>query len=81
MSVGYVAVQLLQNVSSYMSAIVITYVGLRNNYKGKWDIVKSEYNHVNSKYYHFSYTYLLSYINFYYKHKTQTKPSLNENAH
>jgi hypothetical protein len=34
MTVGYV-VQLLQNESPYMIAMVITYVGLRNNYKGK----------------------------------------------
>jgi hypothetical protein len=35
MTVGYVIVQLLQNVSSCMIAMVITYVGLRNDYIGQ----------------------------------------------
>jgi hypothetical protein len=35
MRIGYVLVQLLQNEGSYMIAMVITYVGLRNDYKGQ----------------------------------------------
>jgi hypothetical protein len=35
MKVSKVLVQLLQNESSYMIAMVITYVGFRNDYKGQ----------------------------------------------
>jgi hypothetical protein len=35
MRVGKVSVQLLQNEGPYMIAIVITYIGLRNDYKGQ----------------------------------------------
>jgi hypothetical protein len=34
MTVDYVAVQLLQNECPYMIAMVITYVGIRNDYRG-----------------------------------------------
>jgi hypothetical protein len=42
MRVVKVFVQLLQNEHLYIIAMVITYVGLRNDYKGKCDTVNSE---------------------------------------
>jgi hypothetical protein len=48
---------------------------------GKCDTPNSEYKVVNSKNYHLSYTYLLGYIKCDYEYKTQTKASLNANAH
>jgi hypothetical protein len=35
MTVGYVVVQLLQNEGRYIIAMFITYLGLRNDYKGQ----------------------------------------------
>jgi hypothetical protein len=48
---------------------------------GKCDTLSNEYNVVNSKKYHLSYTHLIGYIKCYYEYKTQTKASLNINAH
>jgi hypothetical protein len=63
-----------------MIAIFITYVGLRNDYKGKCNTVNSEYTAANNKYNHLSYIHMLGYINFYYEYKTQTKAYLNASA-
>jgi hypothetical protein len=49
--------------------------------KGKCDTHNTEYNVVNSKNYHLSYTNLLGYIKFFYEYKIQTKALLNINAH
>jgi hypothetical protein len=81
MRVGIVFVQLLQNERPYIIAMVITYVGLRNDYNGQCDTVNNGYTVTNSIYYHLSYTDLLGYINCYYDDKTLTKLSLKGNAH
>jgi hypothetical protein len=49
--------------------------------KGKCDTVNSEYTVANSKYYHLSYTNLLSNFNFIKSTKFTTKTPLNANAH
>jgi hypothetical protein len=64
-----------------MIAMVITYVGVRNDYKCQCDTLNSEYKAVNSKNYHLSYTDMLGYIKSYYEYKTQTKASLSIKAH
>jgi hypothetical protein len=66
MRVVKVFVQLLLNDNPYIIAMIIKYVGVRNDYKVICDTVNSEYTVANSKYYHLSYTHLLGYINFYY---------------
>jgi hypothetical protein len=64
-----------------MIAMVITYVGIRIDYKGQGDVVNNEYSVENSKYYHVSYTNLLIYIDYNYEYKIHSKASLNVNAH
>jgi hypothetical protein len=65
-------VQYLQNDRPYTIAMVITYVGLRNEYKGEFDTVNSENKEENSKYFRLSYTHMLGYINLFTSTKLTT---------
>jgi hypothetical protein len=80
MRVGKIFVPLIHNEIPYMIAMVITDVGLRNDYIFKCDTVNSESTLAKNKYYHLSFTHLLGFINLYYEYITQTKSSLNANA-
>jgi hypothetical protein len=62
--IGNVFVQYLQNESPYMIAMVITYVGVRNEYNSKCDTFNSEYIAANSKYYRLSYIHFFGLLIF-----------------
>jgi hypothetical protein len=64
-----------------MISMVITYVGLRNDYKGQMRCSYSEYTVPKRKFYHLSYPQMLCYINCYYEYKNHTKASLKANEH
>jgi hypothetical protein len=80
MRVGKVYVQLLQNDCPYEIGMVITYVRLRNDYKGQmshsyWRI------HCSQQQIIFVIYTSARIINYYDEYKTHTKASLNANAH